>query len=137
MNRRQLREQLFKLLFRVEFVTAKEMAEQETLFFRTSDEITFSEKDTEYITQKCANVIAKIAEIDAMIDDKAEGWTLARIGKVDITILRLAIYEMLYDEDVPGSVAINEAVELAKKFGQDESASFINGILAKFIEGNV
>ena len=55
------------------------------------------------------------------------------MGKVDLAILRLALYEILYDDKVPASVAINEAVEIAKKFGQDESPSFINGILAKFV----
>ena len=54
------------------------------------------------------------------------------MGKVDLTILRLAVYEIMYDEDIPTSVAINEAVELVKKFGQDSSPSFVNGVLAKF-----
>ena len=55
------------------------------------------------------------------------------MAKVDLTIIRLAVFEILYDETVPGSVAINEAVELAKKFGQDESYSFVNGVLARFV----
>ena len=67
-----------------------------------------------------------------MINEKATGWTTNRMGKVDLAILRLALFEILYDDKVPTSVAINEAVEIAKKFGQDESPSFINGILAKF-----
>ena len=70
-------------------------------------------------------------EIDEIIEQTATGWTIARMGKVDLAILRLAVYEMKKDEDIPVSVAINEAVELAKKFGQDESPSFINGVLAK------
>ena len=67
-----------------------------------------------------------------MLNEKAENWDTARMGKVDLTILRLAVYEMTYDDEVPTGVAINEAVELAKKFGQDASSSFVNGILAKF-----
>ena len=67
-----------------------------------------------------------------MLDSKATGWKVSRMGKVDLTILRLALYEMLFDDEVPVSVAINEAVELAKKFGQTESPAFVNGILAKF-----
>lgn len=67
-----------------------------------------------------------------MINEIAEGWKTERMGKVDLTILRLAVYEIRFDEDVPTSVAINEAVELAKKYGQDGSPSFVNGILAKF-----
>ena len=81
---------------------------------------------------KYANIVTQKSEIDAMINQIAEGWKTERMGKVDLTILRLAVYEIKFDEDVPASVAINEAVELAKKFGQDGSASFINGILAKF-----
>lgn len=71
--------------------------------------------------------------MDEQIDKVASGWKTDRMGRVDLTILRLAVYEMKYDESVPVSVAINEAVELAKKYGQDESPAFINGILAKLV----
>ncbi|MDE7009463.1 MAG: transcription antitermination factor NusB, partial [Lachnospiraceae bacterium] len=71
-------------------------------------------------------------EIDAMLNEKAKGWSTNRMGKVDLTILRLAVFEIKYDEEIPTGVAINEAVELAKKFGQDSSPAFINGVLAKF-----
>jgi N utilization substance protein B len=63
-----------------------------------------------------------------------EGWTLERVGKVELTILRLAVYEIKYDESVPDTVAINEAVELSKKYGQEDAGSFVNGILAKVIK---
>ena len=68
-----------------------------------------------------------------MINQEAKGWTTERMGKIELTILRLAIYEIKFDEDVPAGVAINEAVEIAKKFGQEESAGFVNGVLAKFV----
>ena len=131
MGRRELREQIFKLLFRIEFNKPEEMEEQEKLFFE-DDEKAISENDQEYIAQKYANIVCKKIEIDTMINEIAEGWKTERMGKVDLTILRLAVYEIKFDEDVPTSVAINEAVELAKKYGQDGSPSFINGILAKF-----
>ena len=70
-------------------------------------------------------------EIDRMLNETSEGWKTSRMGKVDLAILRLAVYEMFFDEDVPVSVAINEAVELGKRFGTDDSSSFINGILGK------
>lgn len=130
MSRRELREQIFKLLFRIEFNSLEEMPEQEKLFFE--DECEADVKDTEYILTKYQNIIEKMADIDNMLNEKAENWDTRRMGKVDLTILRLAIYEIAYDEDVPTSVAINEAVELAKKFGQDASAGFVNAILAKF-----
>ena len=73
-------------------------------------------------------------EIDALIDAHTTGWKTTRMAKVDLTILRLAVYEMKWDEDVPVSVAINEAVELAKRFGGDESPSFVNGVLARIAD---
>ena len=74
----------------------------------------------------------KLDEIYAILNEKAKGWSTNRMGKVDLTILRLAVFEIKYDEEIPTGVAINEAVELAKKFGQDSSPAFINGVLAKF-----
>ena len=68
-----------------------------------------------------------------MVNEKAESWTTGRMGKVELTILRLGIYEIKFDEDIPTGVAIDEAVELAKKFGQDGSGAFINGVLARFV----
>lgn len=131
MSRRELREQIFKLIFRVEFNDRDEMSQQESFFFEdTEHEI--SPKDMEYISKKSSSIIEKLDEIDAMINKQAKGWTTQRMGKVDLTILRLAVYEIMFDEDVPMGVAINEAVELAKRFGQEESSGFINGILAKF-----
>ena len=130
MSRRELREQIFKLLFRIEFNTMEEMPEQEKLFFE--DDCAADAEDTEYISSKYQNIVEKLEAIDNMLNEKAENWDTARMGKVDLTILRLAVYEMTYDEEVPTGVAINEAVELAKKFGQDASSSFVNGILAKF-----
>jgi len=131
MSRRVLREQLFKLLFRIEFNELEEMKEQCSFFFDDIDN-PIEEKDMEVIQKKFDLIMDKLTEIDKQINEKAKGWTTERMGKVELTIIRLAIYEILYDEDVPAGVAINEAVELAKKFGQDESYSFVNGILAKF-----
>lgn len=84
------------------------------------------------ISGKFNKIIEKLDGIDTALNEKVQGWNTGRMGKVDLTILRLAVYEIMYDEDIPTSVAINEAVELAKKFGQDSSPSFVNGVLAKF-----
>ena len=130
MSRRELREQIFKLLFRVEFNSAEDMPEQEKLFFE--DEDAAQDKDADYIQTKFRKISEKLPEIDALLNEKTEKWDTARMSKVDLTILRLAVYEILFDESVPTGVAINEAVELAKKFGQDASPSFVNGVLAKF-----
>lgn len=133
MNRREQREQIFKLLFRVEFNDKAEMAEQCSLFFE-DEENAASEKDIAFIQGKYEKIVDRLDELDQMINDTAKGWTTGRMGKVDLTIIRLAVYEIRFDEEVPASVAINEAVELAKKFGQDGSSGFVNGVLAKFVQ---
>lgn len=131
MNRRALREQVFKLLFRIEFNNQEEMQQQCSYFFEDSDN-QILEEDMDYIQNKYNMIMNHLSEIDQLINEKAKGWSTQRMGKVDLTIIRLAVFEILYDDDVPTNVAINEAVELAKKFGQDESYGFVNGILAKF-----
>ena len=133
MSRRELREQLFKLLFRVEFNDIEEMQEQCGYFFDDVDNL-ISEKDMAQIQSKFDKIMEKLSELDVKINEQAKGWTTDRMAKVDLTIIRLAVYEILFDESVPTGVAINEAVELAKKFGQDSSYSFVNGILARFTE---
>ena len=139
MNRSQIREQIFKLLFRVEFNKVDDMPEQVELFmespttYKDEDEIkeiSFSEQEEEYILNKYNDIMSNISEIDTIIDSNAKGWTKDRLGKVELTILRLAIYEIKFDDDIPVSVAIDQAVELSKRFGRDESYAFINGILA-------
>ena len=132
MSRRELREQIFKFIFRAEFNTMEEMPQQEEFFFEDY-ELELSKKDADYISTKSNRILEKLDEIDSMINTKAKGWTTERMSKVDLTILRLAAYEIEFDEEVPAGVAINEAVELAKKFGQEESAGFVNGVLAKFV----
>ena len=69
--------------------------------------------------------------IDALLEETSKGWKTSRMGKVELTILRLAVYEMKFDEDIPEKVAINEAIELSKKFGGDDAPGFVNGVLAK------
>ncbi len=133
MNRTELREQIFQLLFRVEFNTMEEMSEQEELFTTTGD-IEFSKSDADQIRDKFEKIAEKLPEIDEAINKETTGWDTSRMAKVDLTIIRLAVYEIRYDESVPTGVAINEAVELAKKFGQDGSPAFVNGVLAKFAQ---
>ena len=86
-------------------------------------------EDMKYLKQVTEGAVEQRASLDTLIEQNAVGWRLSRIGKVDLSILRLAIYEMLCREDVPESVAINAAVELAKKYSEPKSKQFINGIL--------
>ena len=139
MSRREMREQVFKLLFRVEFNDENAMQQQKELFFEDEtvavsedEDVMVADNIKEEIAAKYENVAEKIAQIDEMINEKTEGWKTSRMGKVDLAILRLAVYEIVFDDTIPNPVAINEAVELAKKFGRDESPKFINGVLAKF-----
>ena len=133
MGRREQREQVFKLLFRVEFNTPEEMPEQIKLFLEDTETVVY-EKDAEYISERFGKIQKEIPEIDKMINTHTEGWDTTRMGKVELTVLRLAVYELLFDADIPDSVAINEAVEIAKKYGQENSGGFVNAILAKVVK---
>lgn len=132
MSRTELREHIFRMLFRVEFNNAEEMKEQEAFYFDELQEATG--KDQEYILDKYRAIVEKKEEIDALLNEVSEGWKTTRMNRVDLTIMRLAVYEMKWDEDVPTGVAINEAVELAKKYSSDDGPSFVNGILAKVVK---
>ena len=127
------RELVFKLLFRVEFNTPEEMPEQVRLFFEDEERLEIGEEE-KYVTEKYNRIMEKLPELDKLLNEKTEKWNTKRIGKVELTILRIALYEMMYDDQVPEEVAINEAVTIAKKYGQNSSGAFVNGILAKFIK---
>lgn len=134
MSRREIRERIFKLLFRVEFYKTGEMEEQKELFLEDAEDFPedVKEKEKREIVEKYDKIVEKLPEIDKMIDEKTTGWSSRRMGKVDLAIIRLGVYEICFDEKIPTGVAINEAVELAKTYGQDGSAAFVNGVLAKF-----
>ena len=131
MRRSEIREHVFKLLFRVEFHDAAELAEQDKLYF---EPLELTQEHKKLISDRTKLIEEKLPEIDRKIDELSVGWKRERMGKVELTIIRLALYEVLYDDDVPAGVAINEAVELAKKYGGDESPAFVNGILAKIVK---
>lgn len=132
MTRRELRTHTFKLLYRSFFYDSEEMKAQEDLFFNDS-ELQIDVFDTEYVRNRVNAIIEKIDEIDAAIDSKTDNWKVNRMNYVDLTIIRLAYYEINYDDDIPMAVAINEAVDLAKIYGGEESSSFVNGVLAKLL----
>ena len=131
MKRSALREHTFKLLFRSNFFAGEEMQEQSGFYTEMLEDENVKAEDVDAIRSKVDRILEKIPEIDRMIDEVSVGWRVSRMGRVELTILRLAVYEMKYDEDIPVAVAINEAVELARKYGGDSSPSFVNGILAK------
>lgn len=132
MSRSELREHIFRMLFCQEFNKEGDMKEQEDLYFELNGEA--SDKDRSYVLDKYQAVLDKKDELDELLNQYSSGWSTNRMNKVDLSLLRLAAYEIKFDEDIPTAVAINEAVELAKKYSSDEGPAFINGILAKVVE---
>ena len=148
MGRKQDRTHAMKLVFRLGFAVGKpgEPADEAARYISdfagaeyddapvsAPDDTAKTDKnvkiDSDYLSKTYAGVIGNLAEIDRIIDESAAGWKTERISKTDLAILRLAIYEMLFGGEVPAGVAVNEAVELAKIYGADESPAFINGVL--------
>lgn len=132
MTRREGREHLFCLLFQKDFHRQDELEEQIASYFEGLEN-TPSEKDQKEITLKLEKLIRHLEEIDTCIETYAKGWSLDRIAKAELCLLRIGVYEAKYDEDIPVGVAVNEAVELAKKYGADNAPVFINGILGKIV----
>ena len=129
MGRRELREHIFKLLFMSQFNSTEEMEGQTGLYLENLQPL--DEQDQTYIQEKYQKITEKLPEIDELINSVSKGWKTRRMSRVNLTILRLARYELPQEESIPVSVSINEAVELGKRFGGETSSSFINGILGQ------
>ena len=127
MRRSKVREHIFKMLFSIGF-DAADADEQIELYLEQVEEA--SEEERGYMRKKVKDIAAHEEEIDAMINEHTTGWKTGRMNKVDLSVLRLAVYEMKWDDEVPVKVAIN-AVELAKNFSGDEGPAFVNGVLGK------
>lgn len=130
MTRREMREQLFVLLFQKEFYGEKPFGEQREIYLEAHP---MEPDDRTYITEKLEKIGDVQKELDALISKHSREWKLDRIGKEELAILRLAVYEAVYDDDIPVGVAVNEAVELGKKYGAEGGASFINGVLGEIV----
>lgn len=140
MTRRELREHVFMQLFTSQFYpqSGDDREEQMQLYFThlEGDGIEYppegvSEDGQEEILNKVQAVFDHLSVIDPLIEETSVGWTLERMNRADLSILRLGVYELLYDDTIPSGVAINEAVLLARKFGGEDSYSFVNGILGR------
>ncbi len=132
MNRSAIRENAFKLIYSLEIQKPSNMEEQIDLYFE-SNEIE-DEEAKKYIKEAIFGIEKNKEEIISNIEKNLKDeWKLSRISKMDLSILKLAIYEIKYS-DVPFKVAINEAVELAKKYGEDKSKNFVNGVLASIVK---
>ena len=133
MSRREIREHICKLLFLLEFYNGDELNEQAERYLDEVEGAVPTEEEAAYIRERFHKIEAQITELDQILTGAATGWKPSRMSKVDLAILRLAVYEILYADDIPNKVSANEAVELAKLFSSDKSPSFINGVLGKVI----
>lgn len=132
MNKSNLREEIFKLVYSLE-VQKEDESSQIDLYLENSE---LSDKEKGKIKEEVCKIIDLKEDIENQISKNLKsGWSIERISKVNISILRIAIYEMVYGK-LPYKVVINEAVELAKKYGEEASASFINGVLASVVKDN-
>lgn len=125
MKRRELREILLQVIFQMDF--HRENFNKKSIEYL--EEQYLSERDMEFSKRYIENLNLNRDRIDKEIIRHLKGWTLDRLSKVDLAILRLAAYEILFEEEIPQNVSINEAVELSKKYSEDDSRKFINGIL--------
>ena len=135
MKRSLIRERIFVLVFMSEFNSPEDMPEEIRLYME-SPEGNADDKTAALIKEKVEKILPLIPEIDEIIGKHSDKWSVDRMGKVELSVLRLAVYELLYDDSIPDKVAINEAVELAKKYGQDNAGKYVNGVLAGVIKDN-
>jgi len=136
MSRSDARRHAFVLIFQMPFhspMDAETFAWLKALYYDCLDDGLLGPRpagrDAAYADRVMWGTLEHLAQLDGVIDNFLKGWDISRLNKVDLAIIRLAIYEMLREPDVPFGVAVNEAVELAKTYGTDESPAFINGVL--------
>lgn len=132
MNRRKSRETAMKLIYEMQI--KKEGFEEIFEDFKEHTEEDISELDLEYIGNSLKGVSENIVLIDATISKHLINWKIDRLSKIDLSILRLAVYEITFEEDIPSIVCVNEAIELAKEYSQDITGAFINGVLGRLVE---
>lgn len=147
-SRREARIHLFELLFKISFNPEQALDPQIKEFFENLEllkelddddiKMPYSSKaltpeEEQELTLRAEDIVSKLPDIDRKIEELSSNWKLERMNKVDLNIIRLAAYEIIYDENIPERVSVNEAVEIAKIYGGEQSFSFVNGILGKFL----
>lgn len=133
MGRKKARDNAFKCIYQLGFGN-KEDINIEQVLNSCYEENNNIEEEKEYISSIFKGVFQNLEKIDEIILSKLKNWDITRIAKIDLAILRLAIYEIKYIDNIPSKVSANEAVELAKSYGNPNSKSFVNGVIAKVIE---
>lgn len=134
MSRKVARETAFKIVFEKAFQTEDLQSLYEKFESSEDEKLDINEEDEKYILDVLSGVNSNLEKIDEKIKAHLKDWVFERINKVDLAILRLAIYEICFKEDIPPKVSINEAIEIAKQYSEDTSSSFVNGILAEIIK---
>ena len=132
MSRKKSREKAMELLFSI--TLSKDSVEEAMEVFVDNYEENIKELDLDYIKALLEGVEANKNEIDSIIEHNLQNWKLDRISKINLTILRLGVYEIVFDENIPKKVALNEAIELGKVYSDEKSVSFINGVLDKVLK---
>ena len=132
MNRKKSREKAMELLFSI--TLSKDSVEEAMEVFVDNYEENIKELDLDYIKALLEGVEANKNEIDSIIEHNLQNWKLDRISKINLTILRVGVYEIVFDENIPKKVALNEAIELGKIYSDEKSVSFINGVLDKVLK---
>ncbi|HIW85346.1 MAG TPA: transcription antitermination factor NusB [Candidatus Eubacterium faecipullorum] len=127
MKRSEMREQAFMLLFEKEFFKELSCEEIEEIFDENVEPL------SEYAKNAFRNTVSNSEAIDGYIVKYLKGWKLSRLSKVNLAVLRLAFYEIIFEDSVPSAVAVNEAVELAKKYSGEDDYSFVNGVLRSYL----
>ncbi|TQS74510.1 transcription antitermination factor NusB [Ornithinibacillus gellani] len=128
MKRHAAREKAFQLLFQIDM---NEIVPKEAI-----EEFLEAEGADPFLRSLVEGVVTNKENIDKTISDNLENWTIQRIASVEKTVIRIAVYEINYLEDIPTSVSINEAIELANKYGDVKSGKFVNGVLSKIISAS-
>lgn len=134
MNRKKSRETAMKLMY--EIMIKKESYEEVIQDFKDHSEDLLEELDIDYITRVLKGITENIEIIDETFEKHLINWKKDRLSKIDLSILRVAVYEIMFEEDIPEKVSVNEGIELAKKYSQDNTGAFINGVLGKIVTGD-
>lgn len=132
MSRKNARKHIFNLVFQTEFNGMTDIDESISTYIAEYSD--FGKDEREFVLKEYRGINENLEEIDRCIDSFASGWSISRLAKTDLAILRIAVYEILYSDEVPDKVAVNEAVELAKLFSSDKAPAFVNGVLSKVIK---
>lgn len=131
MTRREFREHTAILTFIFDFYSEEDWMEQFDFYAEYAE---IKPEDRESLRKRVFELEEKRAEIDRLIDSASKKWRISRLSKSDLMLLRVAVYEIKFDEEIPDKVSVNEAVELAKIYGGDDSPAFVNGVLARFMQ---